>query len=201
MAVRNILRGLSGSAASEAAAAAAAPADPARRLEVLDDFEQAGIGWIWASDGDGRMIYLSPGAFEKTGLEPADLIGQPLAALFEIDADNPDEKSDRPLNFQLNSRSKIHDLTVRMTYARATMQGRRTWWSVSGHPKFDKAGKFCGYRGSAKDVTQEYERKLVDSRMAEYDALTGLSNRHRINRRLVGRQDALEPAVDAVAVR
>lgn len=200
MAVRNILRGLSGSAASEAAAAAAAPADPARRLEVLDDFEQAGIGWIWASDGDGRMIYLSPGAFEKTGLEPADLIGQPLAALFEIDADNPDEKSDRPLNFQLNSRSKIHDLTVRMTYARATMQGRRTWWSVSGHPKFDKAGKFCGYRGSAKDVTQEYERKLVDSRMAEYDALTGLSNRHRINRRLEGILAAYKSAKRACAL-
>ena len=181
MAVRNILKGLSGSAAAEATGPSAAC-----RLEVLDDFEQAGIGWIWASDGNGKMIYLSPAAFAKLGLETGDLIGHPLAALFEIDPDNPDEKSDRPLNFQLNSRSKIHDLTVRMTYARATMQGRRTWWSISGHPKFDKAGKFCGYRGSAKDVTQEYERKLVDSRMAEYDALTGLSNRHRMNRRLDG---------------
>ena len=183
MAVRNILKGLSGSASAEVSAASSG-VDPARRLEVLDDFEQAGIGWIWASDGEGRMIYLSPGAFDKLGLEPTDLIGHPLSALFEIDPDNPDEKSDRPLNFQLNSRSKIHDLTVRMTYARATMQGRRTWWSISGHPKFDKSGKFCGYRGSAKDVTQEYERKLVDSRMAEYDALTGLSNRHRMTRRL-----------------
>ena len=46
------------------------------------------------------------------------------------------------------------------------------------------SGKFLGYRGSAKDVTVEYERKLLDSRMAEYDALTGLANRHRMNRRL-----------------
>jgi diguanylate cyclase (GGDEF)-like protein len=187
MAVRDILKGLAGSAApaQEPLAKGVIDAgDSARRLEVLDDFEQAGIGWIWASDGDGRLIYLSAAAFEKIGLAPGEVLGEPLVSLFEIDPDNPDERSDRPFNFQLNSRGKIHDLVVRMTYAKATMQGRRTWWSISGHPKFDKGGRFCGYRGSAKDVTQEYERKLVDSRMAEYDALTGLSNRHRMNRRL-----------------
>jgi diguanylate cyclase (GGDEF)-like protein/PAS domain S-box-containing protein len=177
-----------GSAGAESDAPSAkgaiAPGDTARRMEVLDDFEQAGIGWIWASDPDGRLIYLSAPAFEKAGLTPEELLGEPLVSMFEIDPENPDEKSDRPLNFQLNSRGKIHDLTVKMTYAKAKSQGRRTWWSISGHPKFDKAGKFCGYRGSAKDVTQDYERKLVDSRMAEYDALTGLANRHRMNRRL-----------------
>jgi diguanylate cyclase (GGDEF)-like protein len=177
-----------GSAGAESDAPSAkgaiAPGDTARRMEVLDDFEQAGIGWIWASDPDGRLIYLSAPAFEKAGLTPGELLGEPLVSMFEIDPENPDEKSDRPLNFQLNSRGKIHDLTVKMTYAKARSQGRRTWWSISGHPKFDKAGKFCGYRGSAKDVTQDYERKLVDSRMAEYDALTGLANRHRMNRRL-----------------
>jgi diguanylate cyclase (GGDEF)-like protein len=177
-----------GSAGAESDAPSAkgaiAPGDTARRMEVLDDFEQAGIGWIWASDPDGRLIYLSAPAFDKAGLTPGELLGEPLVSMFEIDPENPDEKSDRPLNFQLNSRGKIHDLTVKMTYAKARSQGRRTWWSISGHPKFDKAGKFCGYRGSAKDVTQDYERKLVDSRMAEYDALTGLANRHRMNRRL-----------------
>jgi diguanylate cyclase (GGDEF)-like protein/PAS domain S-box-containing protein len=183
MAVRDIFKGLAGSSESDSPAPKGAFA-PARRMEVLDDFEQAGIGWIWASDAEGRLIYLSAPAFEKAGLTPDELLGQPLVAMFEIDPDNPDEKSDRPFNFQLNARGKIHDLTVRMTYARASKQGRRTWWSISGHPKFDKGGKFCGYRGSAKDVTQDYERKLVDSRMAEYDALTGLSNRHRMNRRL-----------------
>jgi diguanylate cyclase (GGDEF)-like protein len=65
-------------------------------------------------------------------------------------------------------------------------QGRDTWWSFSGHPKFDSRGKFLGYRGSAKDVTVEYERKLEDSRLAEYDSLTGLANRHRMTRRLEG---------------
>ncbi|HYE15954.1 MAG TPA: hypothetical protein VD968_16040, partial [Pyrinomonadaceae bacterium] len=34
---------------------------------------------------------------------------------------------------------------------------------MPNYPKFDKAGKFHGYRGSAKDITVEYERKLMDS--------------------------------------
>src|SRR5690606_34520187 len=131
-----------------------------------------------------RLIYLSENAAEKLGKPSDELLAQPLVSLFETDPDNPDEKSDRPLNFQLNSRSKIHDLIVRVIPARARFQERHTWWSISGHPKFDRAGKFHGYRGSAKDVPAESERKLLDSRMAEYDSLTGLANRHRMNRRL-----------------
>ena len=191
MAVRGILRGLTRGKSSEmevdaepGEAAVVAPGDMARRLQILDDFEQAGIGWIWATDAHGRLIYLSENAAEKLGKPASELMAQPLVSLFETDPDNPDEKSDRPLNFQINARSKIHDQTVRVVLDRARSPERPTWRSISGHPKFDSGGKFEGYRGSAKDVTVEYERKVLDSRMAEYDALTGLANRHRMNRRL-----------------
>jgi diguanylate cyclase (GGDEF)-like protein len=140
------------------------------------------MGWIWAADAEGRLIYLSENAAEKIG-RPVDLLlARPLVLLFETDPDNPDDKSERPLNFQLNAHSKINDLTVRVVLDGGS--SRPAWWSLCGHPKFDKGGKFEGYRGSAKDITVEYERKLIDSRMAEYDALTGLANRHRMVRRL-----------------
>ena len=57
MAVRNIFKSLAGSAPdsdSPVAQGTILPGDTARRMQVLDDFEQAGIGWIWASDPDGR---------------------------------------------------------------------------------------------------------------------------------------------------
>src|SRR6478609_7611661 len=121
MAVRGILRGLTGGSSSAAladaepgGAAVVAPGDNARRLQILDDFEHAGIGWIWATDAQGRLIYLSDNAAEKLGKPTSELLAQPLVALFETDPDNPDERSGRPLNFQLNARSKIHDLTVRV---------------------------------------------------------------------------------------
>ncbi|HEY6816310.1 MAG TPA: EAL domain-containing protein [Croceibacterium sp.] len=191
MAVSRILRGLTGGGSSAAAddtgpaeAAVVAADDSAQRLQILDDFEQAGIGWIWATDAQGRLIYLSQDAVTKLGQAGAAMLSQPLVALVETDPDNPDERSDRPLNFQLNARSKINDLTVRVMLGRPRTDDRQTWWAISGHPKFGEGGKFLGYRGSAKDVTVDYERKLLDSRMAEYDALTGLANRHRMNRRL-----------------
>jgi diguanylate cyclase (GGDEF)-like protein len=157
--------------------------DSAARLALLDDFEQAGIGWIWATDRNGRLVYVSPSAADTLSLAPSDMLGRPLIELFETDLDNPDQGSDRPLKFQLSARNKLKDLVVRVLPA-AGNGLRDTWWAVSGHPKIDDQGQFHGYRGSAKDVTVEYERKLEDSRLAEYDSLTGLANRHRMTKRL-----------------
>ena len=191
MAVGRLFRGLTGNSGEQSPALVdygsvevIRPLDAKRRLEVLDDFERAGIGWLWATDAEARLIYISENAAEKLDRSIEYLLAKPLISLFETDPDDPDNRSGRPLNFQLNARNRITDLTVRLTLAKAEQEGRQTWWSVSGHPKFDSAGKFQGYRGSAKDITVEYQRKLEDSRLAEYDSLTGLANRHRLNRRL-----------------
>ncbi len=158
--------------------------DTQRRIEILDDFERAGMGCLWATDAEGRLIYISESAMEKLGKPLSELLTQPLTALFETDPDNPDERSDRPFHFQMSKRSKLTDLTVRFTGAKTNPNERQIWWALSGQPKLDSAGNFLGYRGSAKDITIEYERKREDSRMAEYDSLTGLANRHRMGRRL-----------------
>ncbi|WP_114522090.1 EAL domain-containing protein [Altererythrobacter sp. ZODW24] len=160
--------------------------DSRLRHEILDEFEQASIGWIWATDAEGRLIYMSPNAAEKLGRSMSELVGETLMKLFETDTDNPDEKSDRPLNFQLKSRKKIRDLTVRFALNKSKHDVRQTWWSISGKATFDANGNFKGYRGSAYDITVEYEQKLVDSKLAEYDSLTGLANRHYMNKRLDG---------------
>jgi diguanylate cyclase (GGDEF)-like protein len=189
--VRGLLRSLKNGTADVATAptrdgshAIVRAGDDARRLALLDDFEEAGIGWIWASDGDGRLIYLSASAAEKLG-QPLDaMLAQPLIALFESDSQNPDSQTGRPLNFQLAARNRIVDMVVRFVPGTKREAERQTWWLLTGLPKLDAGGNFIGYRGSARDVTVEYERKLEDSRLAEYDSLTGLANRHRMNRKL-----------------
>lgn len=179
-------KALAGSAGAGRPAGIITAADKTERLEVLDDFEEAGFGWLWASDANGRLIYISENAAGKLDLSLENLLGEQLTTLFETDPDNPDERSDRPFKFQLSARSRLVDLIVRVALGRSKHEGNQVWWSFSGNPKFDSAGSFQGYRGSAKDITVEYERKLRDSRLAEYDSLTGLANRHRMNKRLDG---------------
>ncbi|MXO90022.1 putative bifunctional diguanylate cyclase/phosphodiesterase [Pontixanthobacter aquaemixtae] len=152
------------------------------RLRVLDEFDKAGIGWIWATDPEGKLIYLADRAREKLGCTTEELIGRPLDEIFELDDSQDKESSGRSLKFQLKARNKVRDQVVRFALDNPKENIRQTWWSISGHPVRDDAGEFVGYRGNATDVTIEYERKLMDSRLADYDSLTGLANRHNMDR-------------------
>lgn len=186
--MKNFLQGFSGKKEDlgESQLGIRAPISQALRAQVLDEYDRAGIGWIWATDSDGKLIYLADKATEKLGVDAGDLIGNPLDQLFEIDANVSREGKGRTLKFQLKARQKIRDQIVRFSYSKSDQDARRIWWSLSGYPVRDDAGEFTGYRGSANDVTIEFERKLADSKMADFDSLTGLANRHQMERQLDG---------------
>ena len=186
------LKGLRGGEAAPDAAhdasadEAAAPAsrEGGLRARVLDEFDRAGVAWIWATDAQGNLVYLSEQAAEALGDDAETLLGQPLEAVFEIDEDGAGEGPARSLKFQLKARNRIREQVVRFAWRTSTEDTRQTWWSLSGCAVRDEEGEFVGYRGSAKDVTVEYERQLADSKRADFDSLTALANRENINRRL-----------------
>ncbi len=203
MAVKGFLKAISGNSAGDSAFGSVdviTSDNYAKRVEVLDDFEQAGISWLWATDADGRFVYLSEKAAENLDKPISDILAKPLAGLFENDPDNPDEKSDRTLQFQLTKHSKINDLVVRRIPKTQNDGDKPIWWMISAHPKFDSSGEFLGYRGNAKDVSIEYQRKLEDSRNAEYDSLTGLANRNRMGRQLTSMLSAFKAANRSCAI-
>lgn len=151
--------------------------DPATRLAMLDEFEQTGLGWLWATDAAGKLSYISATACA----DAAGLRGVPLTALIETDADDPETSASRPLSFLLSTHARLADVIVRFSGAGGE-DGR--WWALSGQPRMLTGSGFAGYSGFARDVTREYRRKRDDSRAAEFDSLTGLFNRHRMTRRL-----------------
>ena len=155
-------------------------ADP-WRLALLDDFESADLGWFWATDADCRLIYLSGNAAAQVSGDADSLVGKPLSDLFTLEpAENdPGNEVQRTLPFLLRARNSISDLQVRIA-----VEGKPLWWSISGKPQFDPEGEFLGYRGSAKDITAIRESQREVGRMAEFDSLTGLANRHRMTKRL-----------------
>ena len=156
-----------------------AASDAARRVELLDSFEAAGLGWFWATDAQGRLIYLSQNAALKLGWNDGEAIGKPLGDLFMTEQDDDPNRTERPLAFLLSARNSISQLNVRLAVA-----GKEVWWEIAGKPQFDEAQRFTGYRGSAKDITRSRESQRDAERLAQYDSLTGLSNRHRMTKRL-----------------
>ncbi|MDC0887111.1 EAL domain-containing protein [Altererythrobacter sp.] len=181
----------------DAKAALIGKADP-RRLSLLDDFENADLGWFWATNRNSELVYISDNAAKQFGKSVEDLVGKPLSELFILDRDDEvaeEERVQRPLPFLLRARNSISDLPVRIA-----VDGSHIWWSISGKPQLDSNGELLGYRGSARDITATRENEREVGRMAQFDALTGLANRHRMNKRLTTTLIAYKAAKRSCAI-
>ncbi len=165
-----------------------------RAISLLRDYEQSGIGWFWASNSEGHLTYISDCVAKSLGRERGELVGQPIQSLFILDRDE-DDTVERTLPLMLSARKTFVELAVR-----AALEGTEVWWSISGRPQFNAQGDFCGYNGNGTDVTATRQSQKDASRLAQYDSLTGLANRHRMGKRLTATLTAYKAAKRACAV-
>jgi len=161
---------------------------------LLQDYEASGLGWFWASDREGRITYISDCVAKLLGQERSAIIGQPLQSMFILERDE-DDPVERTLPLLLSTRKTFSDLQVR-----AAIDGKEMWWSISGRPQSDEAGEFTGYRGNGNDVTATRQSQRDASRLAQYDSLTGLANRHRMGKRLSATLTAYQKSKRSCAV-
>ena len=155
--------------------------DAEGRGRLLDELEDAGLGLFWASDGEGKLTYVSQVALDGTGILIGDVVGRNLTELFIADtiAHSDEDQRRRPLPFLLSSHTAINDYPVRLDVA-----DRDVWWAISARAQLDHSGNFTGYRGTLRDISCTREEAHDAARKANYDELTGLANRHRMNTRL-----------------
>ncbi|MEN9682579.1 MAG: hypothetical protein RLZZ427_330 [Pseudomonadota bacterium] len=163
-------------------------------LLLLRDYEASGTGWFWSSDRHGRITYLSDIVAQRMGHRRQDMLGRSVQSLFILDRDD-DDTVERTLPLILSARKTFVDLPVR-----AALEDEEVWWSISGRPQFAEDGAFCGYRGNGTDVTVSRQSQKDASRLAQYDSLTGLANRHRMGKRLGATLTAYRAAKRVCAV-
>ncbi|HEX4847731.1 MAG TPA: EAL domain-containing protein, partial [Novosphingobium sp.] len=163
-------------------------------LELLRDYESSGLGWFWASDGEGKITYVSDCIAALLGCSRSDILGQPVQSLFILERDEEDT-IERPLPLILSAHKTFSDLQVR-----AALGEKEVWWSISGRPQFDKDCNFVGYRGNGTDITASRQSQRDASRLAQYDSLTGLANRHRMGKRLNATLTAYQSAKRCCAI-
>jgi PAS domain S-box-containing protein len=113
----------------------------------LEDFSSLIDGWFWETDKDNRFKYMSKSVETITGVPPEWHIGKARTELFG-DCINDTERA-RHIEIL-----KTHKPFSDFKYKRKGPDGDR-WISTSGTPITDCAGNFIGYRGVARDITNE----------------------------------------------
>jgi diguanylate cyclase (GGDEF)-like protein/PAS domain S-box-containing protein len=164
-----------GQGGSNGATSVAPKASSREALLLIQNFEESGRGWFWSTDADGRVTYLSESVCKKLGTTLAELSGKHFLDLFC--KPEGDEDRQRTLPWVLMRQSKFEDMTLQAAGA-----DDEIWWSVSGSPYFEDNGQFGGFRGSGADITVQHRAAKDNDRLATYDALTGLLNRHRMGK-------------------
>jgi diguanylate cyclase (GGDEF)-like protein/PAS domain S-box-containing protein len=133
--------------------------------------------WYWEQDAQLRFTYLSPGFTERSGGDPARVLGRrrwdfedvvPAAGTWE------DHRAMLESHQPFGEFEQIH----------VTADGTRVFIASSGVPIFNEAGAFIGYRGVGRNVTARRNSERMMERLARFDAATGLPNRNLVHERI-----------------
>ena len=137
-------------------------ADALRDSEArFRDFARTSSDWFWETDEQHRFTYVSD-EIRLFGQDPGDRIGQKRG---EVAADCPEDMRLWDEHFPALDR---HEPFRNFVYGRKIGTAPERMVSVSGNPLFDPSGRFLGYRGTARDVTEEIlaERGLREAKTA-----------------------------------
>lgn len=139
-----------------------------RSEERLRDFAESASDWFWELDADLKLSYLSERYEEITGLKIADRLGRYRFGMIDHEADPAAWDAHRA---DMEARRPFKDFT----FAHRVAPDRVVMTRVSGTPVFRDDGSFAGYRGSASDVTAQYELQNQVNRAQKMQAIGQLT--------------------------
>lgn len=145
-----------------------------RALEASEsrfrDVADASSDWIWETDAELRLRYLSDRFSQSTGRSLRSVVGRPIEEFLRPVASQ--EKTERFRN-DLKERRHFRDLL----YICEDSNAREMTLRVAGKPIVDDRGVCQGFRGTATDISAEIEAQGRIRHLALHDPLTGLPNR------------------------
>jgi diguanylate cyclase (GGDEF)-like protein/PAS domain S-box-containing protein len=150
------------------------------RYERLTDFVAAASDLLWETDAQLKLV---------SGLNSQSMETQEDGVSKQIRDKTVSEILELSSIDDSIKAAHIADLAARRPFRGFTISmsgpdGKLVWLETSGNPMFDKSGKFLGYRGTSKDVTQRKEDEARIAFMAHHDLLTNLPNRALLRERI-----------------
>jgi PAS domain S-box-containing protein len=113
--------------------------------------------WIWEVDAAGVYTYASPKVKELLGYDSEEIVGKT-----PFDLMPPQEA--RRAAAELSTITGAHRPFAGFEHANLHKDGRLVVLETSGVPVFDASGRFRGYRGIDRDIT---ERKRVEAALSD----------------------------------
>lgn len=104
--------------------------------------------WYWEQGPDFRFIDISVDLHDKGGISRKDHIGK---LRWELPAVNIGAEEWRRHREMLEAHRPFRDFLIQ----RPARSGRTVSLSISGEPVFDERGRFAGYRGIGRNVTEQ----------------------------------------------
>jgi len=126
--------------------------------------------WYWEQDENFRFTLDMCNERYRRGLVADDVLGKTHWELPFVDVT---EEQWNELKVTLAAHAPFHDLVLK----RKANDGDIRYVNLSGRPFFDDNGRFKGYRGVGKDITEQKHAEARVQYLANHDGLTGLPNR------------------------
>jgi diguanylate cyclase (GGDEF)-like protein/PAS domain S-box-containing protein len=125
------------------------------QLHALQDSEarfrgltELSADWFWETDAEHRLTWISGGAPVATFFGGTPTYGR---RFWDIPGVEVDRRALEALQEGLGERQPFFDLEI----ARSDNRGARQIHIISGQSRKDAAGRFLGYRGVGRDVTEQ----------------------------------------------
>ncbi|MBI1904846.1 MAG: sensor domain-containing diguanylate cyclase [Rhodocyclales bacterium] len=147
--------------------------DLAEQEERSRAYARMSSDWYWEQDKHMRFIWLSGGVFDKAGVNPERFYGHTRLDMLAGGISEETAALFAAHQQVLDARQPFHDFE----YPIVSVNGEISHVSVNGEPVFDRRGRFAGYRGTGKDITERCRIEATMRHMAQCDGLTGLPNR------------------------
>jgi PAS domain S-box-containing protein len=132
--------------------------------ERFRDFAETASDWFWEQDENLRFSYLSNAVHARSGLPVDEHIGKTRRDVVHLGVS---EEQWRAHDADLAARRPFHDFQ----FQRQGDDGAIHHIRISGRPVFGADGRFAGYRGTARNVTDEVEAEIeLERRVGERTA-------------------------------
>ncbi len=117
--------------------------------ERFRDFAEASSHWLWEMGPDLRFTYVSEGVRRGTDESPEDFVGKSPAELAGVDAETT------PMLKRMMDIMGRHEPFQDFMFVRRVQDGREMHFALSAKPVLAEDGRFLGYRGVARDITEQ----------------------------------------------